>query len=880
MFQDELDAFSKLNESFKTILFNLIGDVNGLAAFFKYLNFNQKLTATALESFIKAEFKKRICEQADINSLIQNNPVSLAYALSLINCNDRFSITPPWVLKNHPDVERIYFLLRNNPCLTGCSYCNQAFDPFKILKDNFGYPGFRTYNNEPLQENAVMAAINNKSLLCVFPTGGGKSITFQIPALISGQNAKALTVVISPLQSLMRDQVYNLENKHNITEAVTINGLLNPIERSEAIERVENGNASILYISPESLRSVTIERLLLKRKIARFVIDEAHCFSSWGQDFRVDYLYIGDFINELQKKKKLEDPIPVSCFTATAKQKVIEDIRTYFKEKLNLSLEIFRTNSSRSNLHYRVFQRDNEDDKYNQLRNIIESKNCPTIVYVSRTRKAYKLATQLSEDGFSAKPYHGKMDKDEKTANQDAFMLGQVNIMVATSAFGMGVDKSDVGAVVHYDISDSLENYIQEAGRAGRDDKIDADCYVLFNEEDLDKHFILLNQTKISSKEINQVWKAIKDLTKTRDKASNSALEIARKAGWDDSINEIETRVVTAIAALEDAGYLKRGQNMPRVFANSILSKTAQEAITRINASEKIHPDLKQDAIRIIKKLFSSKSKRLSTEEQAESRVDYISDQLGVIKERVIRIIELLRDEKILAQTKDLTAFIKKGESSNRSLSIADSYRKLENVLLSSLKDEETEYNLKELNEQALMEGIKESNPAKIKTIINFWSIKNWIKKHFQEGSRHHVRLMPLIAKNELRDKLEKRHQLAKLITEYLYKKSLEIKTEEGKEDVLIEFSVLELKEMAETQQGMFRLSASIDDIEDTLFYLSRIEAIKIEGGFLVVHNRLSIDRLEKNNGSNIKKVIMRSWRNSTSKKFSRYILLGSMQRK
>ena len=138
--------------------------------------------------------------------------------------------------------------------------------------------------------------------------------------------------------------------------------------------------------------------------------------------------------------------------------------------------------------------------------------------------------------------------------------------MVTTSAFGMGVIIKDVGMVVHYEISDSLENYIQEAGRAGRDENINADCFVLFNEEDLSKHFILLNQTKLSIKEIQQVWKAIKEITKFRSTVSNSALEIARKAGWDDSVVDIETRVTTAIASLEESGYLRRGQNMPRVL--------------------------------------------------------------------------------------------------------------------------------------------------------------------------------------------------------------------------------------------------------------------------------------------------------------------------
>src|SRR5690606_1188806 len=144
-------------------------------------------------------------------------------------------------------------------------------------------------------------------------------ITFQVPALMSGENSRGLTVVISPLQSLMKDQVDNLE-KLGITDAVTINGLLDPIERSKAFDRVEDGSVSILYISPESLRSKTIETLIPASKTVRFVLDEADCFSSWGQDFRAAYLYIGDFIKNIQNKKNLQDGIPVSCFTATAKQ--------------------------------------------------------------------------------------------------------------------------------------------------------------------------------------------------------------------------------------------------------------------------------------------------------------------------------------------------------------------------------------------------------------------------------------------------------------------------------------------------------------------------------------------------------------------------------
>ncbi|MBX3256145.1 MAG: RecQ family ATP-dependent DNA helicase [Chitinophagaceae bacterium] len=850
LLNDEIATFKQTDDTLKQVFYLLLNDKKEFQSFFRYIAYSS--ASADIEKLIRGKFKNEICEQVDLAKIISEKPIELAYCLSLINSfvqhKKTHSITPPWVLKNYPDVERIMFRLRNKPCISGCEYCNNVLDAHKGLKRFFGFNSYRSYGGELLQEKAVKAAIDNKSIIAVFPTGGGKSITFQVPALMSGETSKGLTIVISPLQSLMKDQVDNLE-KVGITDAVTINGLLDPIERAKSFERVEGGSASILYISPESLRSKTIERLVLGRKIARFVIDEAHCFSSWGQDFRVDYLYIGDFIKSIQEKKNLEDGIPVSCFTATAKQKVIEDIRSYFREKLSLNLELFTSKASRTNLQYKVFEKGDEEEKYQAARDLIEEKNCPTIIYVSRTRKAYLLAERLTADGFIAKPYHGKMDKQEKSENQDSFINGETQIMVATSAFGMGVDKKDVGMVIHYEISDSLENYIQEAGRAGRDEKIVADCFVLFNEEDLSKHFILLNQTKLSIKEIQQVWKAIKEITRFRSTVSNSALEIARKAGWDDNVVEIETRVTTAIAALEDAGYLKRGQNMPRVFANSILSKNAQEAIEKINTSERFEEKQKEKGIRIIKKLFSSKSRKQSSDEAAESRIDYISDHLGIVKEEVINIVNLLREEKVLADAKDLTAYIKKGENKNRSFNIVDTFSKIENFLLPLFEQEEKVFHLKELNEQAEEKGLDDISTNKIKAIINFWEIKNWIKRQSLE-SKNHVAVLSLQPKELLKDKLEKRHALAKFVIDLLYEKSNKNASEEDsvKEGVLVEFSVHELKSAYEKSSSLFKVNINLDDIEDTLFYLSRIEAIKIEGGFLVVYNRLTIERKEQNN--------------------------------
>lgn len=845
LFVDELDAFHRLDQDIKGIYYKLLKDQKYFSAFFKFVDY--KPESINIERAIRDKLQGQICSNANLLKLISVYPVELAYSIALIHANSRYSITPPWVLKNYPAVEKVIFLLRNNPCLTGCDYCNEAWDIHKGLKRFFGFSEYRRYDGEPLQEKAVRAAVDNKSLLAIFPTGGGKSLTFQIPALMSGEAVKGLTVIISPLQSLMKDQVDNLEVAR-ITEAVTINGLLDPIERSISMERVIDGSASILYISPESLRSKTIEHLLLGRNVVRFVIDEAHCFSAWGQDFRVDYLYIGDFIKQYQVKKNLQDGIPISCFTATAKQNVIEDIRNYFKEKLSLDIVVFRSSASRTNLHYNVLYKNSEEEKYNTLRNLVEGNSCPTIVYVSRTKRAQELADHLTKDGYPAKPYHGQMDKNEKSENQDDFIAGKIGIMVATSAFGMGVDKKDVGMVVHYDISDSLENYIQEAGRAGRDESITADCYVLFNDEDLNKHFILLNQTKLSVQEIQQVWKAIKDLTRIRSNISQSALEIARRAGWNDSIMEIESRVKTAIAALEEAGYVRRGQNVPRIYADSILVRNAEEARSKIEASSIFEGKQEENAIRIIRMLLSMKSREKTRDDGAESRVDYIADILGLTKEEVLQAVNHLREVSILADAKDLKVFIKKRENQNQSIAILETFRKLEKFLLNEFSEDAEIYNIKELTGKAEENGCGDVMPKSIKTLITLWTIKQWIKSRHHGNSSNHIKIKFLYSREELESKLEKLHELSRFIVEYIFERRSKsgIGSEQGEE--LIKFSVLDLKMAYEERLTFFNTKTSFREIEDALYYLSRIDALRIEGGFFVLYQAFSIERLEQDN--------------------------------
>ena len=846
LLNDEVAAWNQLSTDRKEIYYQLLKNTPEFDGFFEFVHYTSSNQQSLLgrifrvqtnwTQLILREFEGKVCSHADFDMLVKQYPIELAYCLAVIGADDIFSITPAWVLRNFPQVVNVMNLLCNKSC-GDCDYCNQRLDAHRGLKEFFGYDDFRTFDGVPMQQQAVESAIRGESLLTIFPTGGGKSLTFQLPALMAGRNTHGLTVVISPLQSLMKDQVDNLATR-GISEAVTINGLLDLIERATAIQQVADGTANLLYIAPEMLRSKTIERLLLNRNVVRFVIDEAHCFSAWGHDFRVDYLYIGDFIRELQEKKQLGQPITVSCFTATAKQKVISDICDYFRSKLDLELKVFAANAERKNLRYSVLHADTADEKYNLLRSLILGHNCPSIVYVSRTRRTRELAEHLISDGIRALPFNGKMEAAEKVKNQNAFMSGKAQVIVATSAFGMGVDKKDVGLVVHYNISDSLENYVQEAGRAGRDPQMQAECFVLYADSDLDKHFILLNQTKLSISEIQQVWKAIKDLTTKRDNVSCSPLDIARQAGWGEEVDDIETRVKAAIAALEDAGFIHRGSNSPHVFATGIAVKNMDEARRKLTVSPLFDKQSREEAARIIKSLISARATAEGRGAEAESRVDYLADILGMSKATVIRNINLMRQDGLLADTRDMQAWITK-KTSLRNLEII---LKLEQFLLQRFGEESFRINYKELNEEAKKEGLTYSNIKRLRTLLHFLSLKGYIHKR-EHSSSNSVDIRLQASRDVTKARFERRMDICRFIVE-----TLNAQRDISKETTLVNFSVVELLQqfIANRQETIFadNEKPTIADVEEALLYLTKTEMVKIEGGFIVIYNTMQIGRI------------------------------------
>ena len=539
----------------------------------------------------------------------------------------------------------------------------------------------------------------------------------------------------------------------------------------------------------------------------------------------------------------------MSCFTATANQKVVQDICDYFKQTLDLDLQLFASTASRKNLRYSVIHADTNEDKYSKLRSLVAENLCPTIVYVSRTKRTRELAVRLTRDGYQALPFNGKMDADEKVANQDAFMNDQVRIIVATSAFGMGVDKKDVGLVVHYDISDSLENYVQEAGRAGCDPHLNARCYVLYSDNDLDKHFILLNQTKLSISEIQQVWKAVKDLTRQRMRVCCSALEIARKAGWDDSVSDIETRVRTALATLEQSGYLVRGNNVPHVYATGITVNNMDEARQRISASVLFGSDEIEKAVKIIKSLISQKHIAKAQDSEAESRIDYLADILGLSKGEVLSVVERMRQEGILADSKDISAYlIDTGSSERRSGQLLERFAKLERYILNNIPDTTWQISCKQLNENAINAGIGTSKEKDIRTLLYFLTIKGYICK--KEDVTHNLEISLRVDRETLMKYFERRLEISRFAIEWLYRLAAEAGKEASDEQQAIQFSVVELlNNIKANPQPLFSGldELQLEDVEEALLYLSKIGALKLEGSFWVLYNAMDIKRLKDN---------------------------------
>ena len=598
LFNDEYKALKKAPKNLLAALHWLVSaeeKMSGFDMFFSHLRSSPRPSDAQARTTIHKLLEDKTCitQANDLVKDIARLGWPLAYILAWLSVSGGNSVMPPWVRHQFPEAGHLVRRLRDTACTdSACGWCRERHDARKELTRWFGFSDFRREpldtDGRPMQRSIVETIMAGNHVLGIMPTGAGKSLCYQVPALSRYDKTGALTVVISPLVALMADQVAGLTSK-GIISCVTINGLLSMPERAEALDKVRLGDASMLIISPEQLRSRSLRRVLDQREIGMWVLDEAHCLSKWGHDFRPDYRYVGRFIRQRTEGKLI--PPPLLCLTATAKPDVIEEITLYFQEELGVDLAVFNGGADRPNLTFEVIPT-SETEKFSHIYQVIEDA-LPTdmpggvIVYCATRRQSEEVAEFLANKGLAAKHFHAGLPPETKKNVQQSFIEGGLRVIAATNAFGMGIDKPDVRLVVHSDMPGSLENYLQEAGRAGRDQK-PARCVMLYAKEDVERQFGMSARSRLTRREIHGVLRALRRLDRKK-RLDGEIIATAGEILIEDEDNEFmrdtatdDTRVRTAISWLEEAVLLSREENLVNVFPSSLQVDSLKEALDRL----------------------------------------------------------------------------------------------------------------------------------------------------------------------------------------------------------------------------------------------------------------------------------------------------------
>ncbi len=775
------------------------------------------------------------------------------------------SIPMAWVRHQRPHFSTLLHRLRDQPCSAAdCSWCRTCHDPEPQLQRWFGYPGFRAEptlaDGTPAQRAIVAAGFAERPHLALLPTGGGKSLCFQLPAIVRYLRRGSLSIVISPLQSLMHDQVDNFAQKTRATCAYALTGRLTPPERREALDAVHSGLAGILYVSPEQLRNRSFKKAIAYREIGAWIFDEAHCLSKWGHDFRPDYLYAARFIREFCAAQEIPTA-PIVCVTATAKPEVRDEIVAHFQKELGQQLTIFDGHAPRQNLTLHV-EPTASTEKIPRLRELVAEQLALTptgsvLVYAATRSHTESTAALLTTAGIPAVAFHAGLDIPTKKAVQEGFLHGQHPVVCATNAFGMGIDKPDIRLVVHFEIPGSLEAYVQEVGRAGRDN-LPARAVLLLDPIDVETQFRLSASSRLDHRDVAAILQRIRHLARQGEEGGDRQAvcttgEILRDDALAEQIDPYDrgapTRVVTAIAWLERGRFLRRDENLTAVFQGRPLVTNLAEARQRI-AQLDLPANRAAAWLAILARLLNAE------QDEGFSSDDLLGlpGVLGVVEKgsadpdgrKVLRILLEMQKAKLLSSGVLMTAFLRRGvaEPSSERLDRAITLEKRILGLLRELEPDPEQHRAYPLSLRQLTQALDLPNglgaTLQVQTLLTTMSDRAQFAGQRAPGlrvqfvSQEHCLVTVRGTWEQIEDGSSRRHRIATRCLECLLERLVEPHGRGA--NLLASFSLEHLQTAIDHDihlgGGPSRDPAT--EIEYALLFLHRIGAIVLHKGLAV----------------------------------------------
>ncbi len=794
----------------------------------------------------------RICEaQIDVLlELVREGDPAIPYLLNRIASTGPGAGFSPWVRRRFPSVQSALEMLRDSVCESAdCKWCATRRNSKGALRRWFGYEDFRaspkTKDGMPMQKAIIDAVLERRDVLGILPTGTGKSICYQLPALERHDALDQLTVVISPLVALMADQREGLLRNHGVDTCVVINGSLSPLHRQEALDQVTYGDASMLLIAPEQLRNVTIRQSIVSRKVGLWVFDEAHCISKWGHDFRPDYRYAVRCLAEIGG----DDPPPqVLCVTATAKKSVVQDICDQIKSVTERDVCLINGGASRTNLEFSAAP----ISKLSKLGVVSETVqeqvgDGASLVYCATRSETERVADVLKAIPVNAAAYHAGLGREVRQHVLEDYLGEKLTSIAATNAFGMGVDKANIRLVVHADVPGSLENYLQEAGRAGRDGGY-ARCNLLYDPAQVEAHFQRQAQNRLSRREVGRVLKTLRDMAQRFAKEDELVVQVddlLRRAGIPAGHNGAgRTRAITAIAWLEEAGLLTRGANRVTVEPSCLRVRTVAEAESELRANGVAAARVKA-ALSILTVLL----------EAAPTESFTIDDIADIVSRSGWQVREILRDLDrigLIARDTNLVVYIAHGvqnPSRDKLARVASLERAMLDALqtdLATAPPEGVVINLRRLAQDLRDRGQNGHRPDQLLRLLRTLATDG--RRDLEEIppigmrpiDRERVHLVLNGTFDELRNVADRRHSVASMIAA-----NLESKLEKGAQGGSLPVSVplTELYDLIQNDMEMRFLIAELGTrvVDRTLLWMHAMDVLFVGSGLFLFAPAITI---------------------------------------